>query len=100
MSRKDLQHLELAVGSKPAGPQNYGHENFAAGISPFLRGPYSTMYVRRPWTIRQYAGFPLQKRAMHFTEETWRRAKKDFLLPLTSPRIEATTQTTTAWSAT
>jgi len=57
MSRKDLQHLELAVGSKPAGPQNYGHENFAAGISPFLRGPYSTMYVRRPWTIRQYAGF-------------------------------------------
>nr|WP_288932965.1 methylmalonyl-CoA mutase [uncultured Allomuricauda sp.] len=57
MSRKDLQHLELAVGSKHAGPQNYGHENFAAGISPFLRGPYSTMYVRRPWTIRQYAGF-------------------------------------------
>ena len=36
---------------------SYGHENFAAGIAPFLRGPYSTMYVRRPWTIRQYAGF-------------------------------------------
>ena len=34
-----------------------GHENFASGIPPFLRGPYSTMYVRRPWTIRQYAGF-------------------------------------------
>lgn len=33
------------------------HVNFAAGISPNLRGPYSTMYVRRPWTIRQYAGF-------------------------------------------
>src|SRR5690554_6862429 len=33
------------------------HLNFAAGIAPFLRGPYSTMYVRRPWTIRQYAGF-------------------------------------------
>lgn len=33
------------------------HTNFAAGISPNLRGPYSTMYVRRPWTIRQYAGF-------------------------------------------
>jgi methylmalonyl-CoA mutase len=30
---------------------------FAAGIAPNLRGPYSTMYVRRPWTIRQYAGF-------------------------------------------
>ncbi len=33
------------------------HLNFAAGIAPFLRGPYSTMFVRRPWTIRQYAGF-------------------------------------------
>ncbi|MCL6296598.1 methylmalonyl-CoA mutase [Jejuia spongiicola] len=31
--------------------------NFVAGIAPNLRGPYSTMYVRRPWTIRQYAGF-------------------------------------------
>ena len=57
MSRKDLQHLELSVGSSAVETLNYEHENFAAGISPFLRGPYSTMYVRRPWTIRQYAGF-------------------------------------------
>ena len=33
------------------------HLNYAAGIAPYLRGPYSTMYVSRPWTIRQYAGF-------------------------------------------
>ena len=33
------------------------HLDYAAGISPFLRGPYSTMYALRPWTIRQYAGF-------------------------------------------
>ncbi|NMB37891.1 MAG: methylmalonyl-CoA mutase [Bacteroidales bacterium] len=33
------------------------HLDFAAGIPPYLRGPYSTMYVMRPWTIRQYAGF-------------------------------------------
>ncbi|WP_396597891.1 methylmalonyl-CoA mutase [Dokdonia sp. R86516] len=33
------------------------HLDFIAGIAPNLRGPYSTMYVRRPWTIRQYAGF-------------------------------------------
>lgn len=33
------------------------HLNYAAGIPPFLRGPYSTMYVMRPWTVRQYAGF-------------------------------------------
>ena len=33
------------------------HLNYAAGIQPFLRGPYSTMYVMQPWTVRQYAGF-------------------------------------------
>lgn len=33
------------------------HLSYAAGIPPFLRGPYSSMYVRQPWTIRQYAGF-------------------------------------------
>ncbi|MDZ7720085.1 MAG: methylmalonyl-CoA mutase [Balneolaceae bacterium] len=33
------------------------HLDFAAGIPPYLRGPYSTMYTVRPWTIRQYAGF-------------------------------------------
>ena len=31
--------------------------NFLPGIAPYLRGPYTTMYVRQPWTIRQYAGF-------------------------------------------
>ena len=33
------------------------HLEYAAGIPPYLRGPYSTMYVMQPWTIRQYAGF-------------------------------------------
>lgn len=33
------------------------HINFSAGLPPFLRGPYATMYTSRPWTIRQYAGF-------------------------------------------
>src|SRR5690554_123798 len=37
--------------------QGMTHLNYAAGIPPYLRGPYSTMYVQRPWTIRQYAGF-------------------------------------------
>jgi methylmalonyl-CoA mutase len=42
-TREDLQGLE--------------HLEYAAGIPPYLRGPYSTMYVMQPWTIRQYAGF-------------------------------------------
>ncbi len=37
--------------------KNLEHLEYAAGLPPFLRGPYSTMYATRPWTIRQYAGF-------------------------------------------
>lgn len=37
--------------------ENMEHLNYAAGVPPFLRGPYSTMYVMKPWTVRQYAGF-------------------------------------------
>jgi methylmalonyl-CoA mutase len=37
--------------------QTFEHLNFGAGKAPFLRGPYSSMYVQNPWTIRQYAGF-------------------------------------------
>lgn len=37
--------------------KKYIHSDFTAGIPPFLRGPYATMYASRPWTIRQYAGF-------------------------------------------
>lgn len=37
--------------------ENMEHLNYAAGIPPFLRGPYSTMFVMKPWTVRQYAGF-------------------------------------------
>ncbi|HPK38925.1 MAG TPA: methylmalonyl-CoA mutase [Bacteroidales bacterium] len=36
---------------------NMEHLHYAAGIPPYLRGPYSTMYVQKSWTIRQYAGF-------------------------------------------
>ncbi|MDO8967100.1 methylmalonyl-CoA mutase [Algoriphagus sp.] len=49
--------------------QNIGlipHLEFVAGIPPFLRGPYSTMYVQRPWTIRQYAGFSTAEESNSF----------------------------------
>lgn len=41
----------------PKTIKNAGHLDYLSGIAPFLRGPYSTMYRLRPWTIRQYAGF-------------------------------------------
>ena len=59
--RKNLQHLTLNKSSETKDSKKYlediEHLDFAAGLPPYLRGPYSTMYVRKPWTIRQYAGF-------------------------------------------
>ncbi|UAB75732.1 methylmalonyl-CoA mutase [Mesoflavibacter sp. SCSIO 43206] len=80
MSRKNLQHITLKTQENitvdqqtstfntaedipvkstyaKSDTKDLEHLNFVAGIAPNLRGPYSTMYVRRPWTIRQYAGF-------------------------------------------
>ena len=55
MKRKDFSKLQVKTIDKVTS--SLQHENFVAGIPPFLRGPYSTMYVNKPWTIRQYAGF-------------------------------------------
>lgn len=81
--RKNLQHLQLKDSSKivpennisghdtfataeginlkqtytKADIENLEHLEFGAGFAPNLRGPYATMYVQRPWTVRQYAGF-------------------------------------------
>lgn len=78
--RKNIQHIKLEAGSqksevatentfqtaekidiKPTYTKedisDLEHLGFGAGFAPNLRGPYATMYVRRPWTVRQYAGF-------------------------------------------
>ncbi|WP_116524514.1 methylmalonyl-CoA mutase [Seonamhaeicola aphaedonensis] len=79
MLRKNIQHITIKVSEEIKKTENSSfstaeginikssyskddiqgleHLDFVAGIAPYLRGPYSTMYVRRPWTIRQYAGF-------------------------------------------
>lgn len=46
--------------------KNFEHLNFTAGIPPYLRGPYSSMYAVRPWTIRQYAGFSTAEKSNAF----------------------------------
>jgi len=66
MSRKNIQDLKLKIRRKDSGHESFGHENFVAGIPPYLRGPYSTMYVLRPWTIRQYAGFSTAEESNSF----------------------------------
>ena len=56
MSRQDISNIQIDKSQEQQN-KSFKHEDFVAGIAPNLRGPYSTMYVRRPWTIRQYAGF-------------------------------------------
>jgi methylmalonyl-CoA mutase len=51
------EQIELKPIYTSADTKNLEHINFGAGVAPFLRGPYSSMYVQNPWTIRQYAGF-------------------------------------------
>ena len=50
---------QISVKTKYSEEDLAGMEqlNYAAGLPPYLRGPYSTMYVMQPWTVRQYAGF-------------------------------------------
>ena len=52
------------------------HIAFAAGIPPFLRGPYATMYVQRPWTIRQYAGFSTAEESNAFYRRNLKGGQK------------------------
>ena len=52
------------------------HLNYAAGIEPYLRGPYSTMYVTRPWTIRQYAGFSTAEESNAFYRRNLQAGQK------------------------
>ena len=49
--------IDIKDNYTAADSKDLEHVNFGAGVAPFLRGPYSSMYVQSPWTIRQYAGF-------------------------------------------
>lgn len=53
----NAEGIEIKQTYSEADLQDLEHLHFGAGFAPNLRGPYATMYVRRPWTIRQYAGF-------------------------------------------
>jgi methylmalonyl-CoA mutase len=97
MSRKKVQHIVLEgidsqVNTKKTfeaaenisvksryseqDTNSLGHLNFVAGTAPFLRGPYSTMYVQRPWTIRQYAGFSTAEDSNAFYKRNLKAGQK------------------------
>jgi methylmalonyl-CoA mutase len=51
------EHIEVKPRYTLADIAGLPHIEYAAGLPPYLRGPYSAMYVMQPWTVRQYAGF-------------------------------------------
>ena len=52
------------------------HKDYLCGLPPFLRGPYSTMYVQRPWTVRQYAGFSTAEESNAFYRRNLAQGQK------------------------
>ena len=52
------------------------HMGFGAGVEPFLRGPYSSMYTTKPWTIRQYAGFSTAEESNDFYQKNLKSGQK------------------------
>ena len=77
--RKEWVSAEgILIKSNYASEQSrvYPHLEFVAGIPPFLRGPYSTMYTGRPWTIRQYAGFSTAEESNAFYRRNLAQGQK------------------------
>ena len=75
MTRKKLQNLSLNF-AKDAAYKTFNHEDFVAGVAPNLRGPYATMYVKKPWTIRQYAGFSTAEESNSFYRRNLKGGQK------------------------
>ncbi len=58
--------LTFAPSGNAPKPESASHDGGAPGVAPYLAGPYPTMYVGRPWTVRQYAGFSTAKESNAF----------------------------------
>ena len=110
MIRKDLKHITLQSQKPKAESQgnladnfttaegieikkNYSEKDiedldfldFGAGFAPNLRGPYATMYVRRPWTIRQYAGFSTAEESNAFYRKNLAAGQKGLSIAFDLP---------------
>jgi methylmalonyl-CoA mutase len=75
MSRKSFEHIKIK-SSNSERQKDFSHEGFVAGIAPNLRGPYATMYTKRPWTIRQYAGFSTAEKSNAFYKKNLKAGQK------------------------
>jgi methylmalonyl-CoA mutase len=82
MKRPNFENIDLKmnfVSQKQHSEfhfQNLEHLQFVSGIEPFLGGPYSTMYLNKPWTIRQYAGFSTAEASNNFYRNNLAQGQK------------------------
>lgn len=80
ISNRDLwetaEQIPVRTAYAPEEIQALKHLGFTAGIPPFLRGPYSSMYTVRPWTIRQYAGFSTAEESNAFYRRNLAQGQK------------------------
>ncbi|WPR71560.1 methylmalonyl-CoA mutase [Flavobacterium sp. NG2] len=109
MKRKDIQHITLNESTRksisdfpkdsfvtPEGidiqstyseedVEGLGHLDFAAGFPPYLRGPYATMYLKKPWTVRQYAGFSTAEESNAFYKRNLAAGQKGLSIAFDLP---------------
>lgn len=70
------EQIDVKPAFTKADIENLEHLEYAAGVPPYLRGPYSTMYAVRPWTIRQYAGFSTAEESNAFYRRNLAQGQK------------------------
>jgi methylmalonyl-CoA mutase len=73
---KTAEQIPLKPHFDASDIEGMEHLDYAAGIPPYLRGPYSTMYTFRPWTIRQYAGFSTAEESNEFYRKALAQGQK------------------------
>lgn len=79
------EDIELKSHYTKEDTENLTHLDYGAGFAPNLRGPYSTMYVRRPWTIRQYAGFSTAEESNAFYKRNLAAGQKGLSIAFDLP---------------
>ena len=79
------EDIELKSHYTKEDTDNLTHLDYGAGFAPNLRGPYSTMYVRRPWTIRQYAGFSTAEESNAFYKRNLAAGQKGLSIAFDLP---------------
>ncbi|MBV6655548.1 MAG: methylmalonyl-CoA mutase, partial [Mameliella sp.] len=70
------EKIEVPVSVTPDYSEGLRHLSYVAGLPPYLRGPYSSMYAVRPWTIRQYAGFSTAEESNAFYRRNLEQGQK------------------------